>query len=685
MGYLTIEADRNRNLLGYVNQRESREMKRLLWQACITVMVFLISGMHTVFATIDMEDFSPEMMQDTGTLKTVYDSARYYSRIDPVLSKNLLQKLITLSKNRDSARLNDYYTLYGNACIVNGDFNEAQYYYLKSLEIDQARHDTLEQIRVYNNLNYLHMLTGQLDLSLQYAHEGIRLIEIMKERQTLPVRMTTFGNKTSAWVEAYFNTNIGQINMKVGNYREALMYFKKALTQIEQSGDQVYYANALNDIALAHRQLGQYDLALQYCKKAIEVNKEIDNAYGIGLNYQILGDIYARTENLEEAKELLHEGMELLEKTDDVTARAMTLLSLAGLEIKAKQPEKARENLDQSFALINLSNDLGIRSLYYYYRYKLDSLNGNDRDALAHFRKYHELDKQIIDIKLNQRIAEIQTSFDMQQREQENKLLRSENEVQKIRIQQGRTNLAILCGFFTLAFIITLLIVRHQRLVTQNKIIELKQKNLNQQMNPHFVYNCLTSIQSYIFQNDSVKSMEYLSKFSKLMRKILESSQNQYMSVQDEIEILALYLKLEAIRFKGKFEYDITVDNRIDPFLFKIPALLIQPFVENSLWHGIQNKEGKGRIHVSFDLKEKSIFCTIEDNGIGREQAERIRNSRLNDHISLGSSITQNRMKLLKSLYGSKLGIRYIDLKDEDNQPTGTRVELILPILNQIA
>lgn len=655
-------------------------------RATIKLSVFLIfclwTGVDAVYGTIGTNDFSPEVFQDTGTVKTLYDSARFYSRIDPVLSKNLLQKLISLSKSTDSSRLNDYFTLFGNACVANGDFNDARYYYLRSLEIDKELRDTIEQIRVYNNLNYLHMLTGQLDLSLQYAHEGIRLIEIMKERKSLPFRMPQFGNKTSTWVEAYFNTNIGQINLKVGNYREALQYYKRALPLVEQSGDKVYYANALNDIALTYRQMGQYDQALQYCQKAIAVNKEIDNTYGIGLNYQILGDIYARTENLDEAKELLDEGMEMLEKTDDITAQAMTLLSLAGLEIKAKQPEKAGINLDKCFTLINMSNDLGIRSTYYYYRYKLDSLIGNDQAALASYIQFHELDKQIIDIRLNQRIAEIQTSFEMQHREQENNLLRSENDLQKIRIQQGRNNFILLCGVFSLAFVITLLVVRHQRLLTKNKIIELMQKNLNQQMNPHFVYNCLTSIQSYIFQNDQDKSLEYLTKFSRLMRKILESSQNQYMSIQDEIDMLTLYLKLESIRFKGKFDYNITVNERIDPFLFKIPSLLIQPFVENSLWHGIQNKEGKGRIQVSFDLVEKSVFCAIEDNGIGREHAESIKRNSLSDHISLGASITQSRMKLLKSLYGSKLGIHYIDLKDLENKPAGTRVELYLPILN---
>jgi LytS/YehU family sensor histidine kinase len=110
--------------------------------------------------------------------------------------------------------------------------------------------------------------------------------------------------------------------------------------------------------------------------------------------------------------------------------------------------------------------------------------------------------------------------------------------------------------------------------------------------------------------------------------------------------------------------------------------LLIQPFVENSVWHGIQNKNGIGKIHISFNLSEKSIFCAIEDNGIGREYAEKLKRTEAKDHISLGSSISQARVKLLKSLYGNKLGIRYVDLKDSGNRPSGTRVELYLPILN---
>ncbi len=630
----------------------------------------------------DMDDLQSESLQDSSILKTLYDSAKFYTKTDPVLSKHLLQRLISVSKGKDSSMLYKYYTLYGNASLVNGDFNEAEYYYKKSLALDEQQKDTLEQVRIYNNLSHLYLISGKLDLSVENSHKGIRLLEIMHQHGTLPKTIVQFSNKSSDLVESFFYSNIGQIHMKAGNYKEAVEYYGKALLSTEKSKDKVYYASALNDMALAYRHLRQYDQALKYCKKAIAINKEIDNEYGIGLNYQIMGDIYTLTENFSDANSMLQEGMEILDKSNDLTAKSMTLLSIVGLHIKLKQYDKAEKNLKLCFSLAQASGDMEALSLYYYHLFQLDSIKGSVSNALASFIRYHELNGQISNSRMNKRISEIQTTYEMLHHEQENKLLKSENEIQQMRINRSRTAIIILCGFFSLIFIITLLILRHQQLLTKHKIIELKQQNLNQQMNPHFIYNCLTSLQSFIIHNDISNSLEYLSKFSRLMRKILENSQRQYMSVQDEIEVLTLYLKLESIRFKGKFDYEITVDDKIDPILFKIPSLLIQPFVENSVWHGIQNKEGIGKIQIKFNLSEKSIFCTIEDNGIGREYAERLKHGEAKNHVSLGASITQARIKLLKSLYGNKLGIQYIDLKDYSNKPAGTRVELYLPILN---
>jgi tetratricopeptide (TPR) repeat protein len=658
-------------------------MKFSLAKPLAPLALLFILNMSGAYCSLSLTDDSDyERLQDSSVLKTLYDSARFYSRTDPVLSKNLLQRLITVSKGKDSSRLYEYFTIYANASLNNGDFNEAEYYYRKSLSLDQQRKDTLEQVRIYNNLSHLYLLSGKLDLSVENSHEGIMLLEMMRKHGTLPKTITQFGNKSSDLVQSFFYTSIGQINMKAGNYREAAGYYNKALHFTEKSKDKIYYASALNDLALAYRHLKEYDQALKYCKKAISINKEIDNEYGIGLNYQVMGDIYALKENFSDANSMLREGMEILEKSNDLTAKSMTLLSIVGLDIKLKQYDKAEKNLKLCYDLAHASGDLEVLSQYYYHQFQLDSIKGSVSNALASFIKYHELNGRINNSRMNERIYELQTTFEMQQHEQENMLLKSENEIQQMRIDKSRVIIIILCVFFSLIFMITLLMLRHQQLLTKHKIIELKLQNLNQQMNPHFIYNCLTSIQSFIFQNDVSNSLEYLSKFSRLMRKILEGSQKQYMSVQDEIEALTLYLKLESIRFKGKFNYEITIDDKIDPIQFKIPSLLLQPFVENSVWHGIQNKQGIGKIQISFNLSQKSIFCTIEDNGIGREHAGKLKHADANSHISLGASISQDRVKLLKSLYGSKLGVRYVDLKDQCNKPSGTRVELYLPILN---
>jgi tetratricopeptide (TPR) repeat protein len=645
----------------------------------ILLTVFPWTGYATIYFTDGItQDISP----DTTILRSLYDSAKFYSRTEPVLTKSLLHRLIAIAKAGDKSHLHEYYTMYGNTCAINGEYDAARYYYSKALDLDISRRDTIEQIRIYNNLNYLYKMSGKLDLSLENAHEGIRLLEILKNNNTLPFRIRIFHNKTSAWVMAKFYSNIAQINDKVGNLKEAITYYKKALACLEGGEDKIYYASALNDIANVYQKMKQYDIALLYCQKAVNLNKKIDNEYGIGINYQLMGDIYAYSQNLNDAKSRLNEGLEILERSDDISSRTLALLRSADIEIKSGHPDAAQNCLSECFELIKSSTDLRALREYYYYKFKLDSLSGNQSSALKCYIKYHELDKQIVDVLLSQRIAEIQSKFEIKQKEQENKLLKTENEIQRVNINKSRTIIFLLCGFFGLASILAFLTLRHQRLITSNKIIELKQKNLNQQMNPHFVYNCLTSVQSYIFQNNTEKSLDYLTKFSRLMRKILESSQKQYMSVHDEIELLSLYLKLQSIRFRGKFDYNIIVDEKIDPILFKIPSFLIQPFVENSLWHGIQNKQDKGKLMITFNLVNKSILCIVEDNGIGREYAEKIKLNRISDHISLGSSITQSRMKLLKSLYGSKLGIRYIDLKDSENKPVGTRVELLIPVLN---
>ena len=197
-------------------------------------------------------------------------------------------------------------------------------------------------------------------------------------------------------------------------------------------------------------------------------------------------------------------------------------------------------------------------------------------------------------------------------------------------------------------------------------------------MNPHFIFNTLNSIQNFISKNESKDASIYLSKFAKLMRATLANTKRQRISLKDEIETLTLYLELEQLRLNNKFSYEILVDETIDTQYEQIPSMLIQPYVENAIWHGISHKEGNGIIRIQFlPENEHLLKCVVEDNGIGRENAIKLKQNTTSP--SFGMNITKERVELLNSLNGNQLSVKINDLKI-NNQPTGTRVELYVPI-----
>jgi len=213
----------------------------------------------------------------------------------------------------------------------------------------------------------------------------------------------------------------------------------------------------------------------------------------------------------------------------------------------------------------------------------------------------------------------------------------------------------------------------------KRKVLISELHALRSQMNPHFIFNTLSSIQSFITQNSSKDAVFYLSKFSKLMRGILENTKKQKVTIKDEIEILELYMDLEKLRLDNKFNYEIIVDEEIDVQFEQIPPMLIQPYVENAIWHGISPKTGTGVIIITFKLeKENLLKCVIEDDGIGRKKSL-VMSKEPRKKTSLGMSITKERLEIINSLKNSKLSIHIIDL-EKNNSPTGTKIELFIPL-----
>jgi ligand-binding sensor domain-containing protein len=206
-------------------------------------------------------------------------------------------------------------------------------------------------------------------------------------------------------------------------------------------------------------------------------------------------------------------------------------------------------------------------------------------------------------------------------------------------------------------------------------------KALRSQMNPHFIFNSLNSIQHFIMNNDEVSASKYLNTFAKLIRTILNNSERATASIREELDSLRLYLQLEALRFENKFEYEITVDPELDIDYHEVPTMLIQPFAENAIIHGLLPKMGSGKLEIRIFRRDNFILCTIVDNGIGRERARALKEQSIRKtHKSFGMKITQDRLELLNYLNKSNLSVNITDLHNADQTPAGTKVEIYIPI-----
>lgn len=226
--------------------------------------------------------------------------------------------------------------------------------------------------------------------------------------------------------------------------------------------------------------------------------------------------------------------------------------------------------------------------------------------------------------------------------------------------------------------------IRHEDekkiLAIEKQMFQLEQTALRLQMNPHFIFNTLNSIQSFVIANNTDKAINYLAKFSTLMRFILAHSQKSFVNLSDEIKAMDIYLDVERLRFDYKFDYTFDIALEIDEEFIEIPPMIIQPYIENAIIHGILHKEDSGHIKISMNVKdEKFLICVIEDNGVGRARAEQMKAKSDLKHKSRGMLITQKRLEILNKSGNDQTNVKITDLKDENNTPSGTRVEILIP------
>lgn len=246
--------------------------------------------------------------------------------------------------------------------------------------------------------------------------------------------------------------------------------------------------------------------------------------------------------------------------------------------------------------------------------------------------------------------------------------------------------LLLIASFATLIFTLYRYRVSHiekteaLKTALNKQIAETEMKALRAQMNPHFIFNCLNSINRYIIKNDHKTASLYLTKFAKLIRLILDNSEHHEVELAQELEALKLYIDIEALRFDHKFSYEIEVDDEIDQDSIKIPAMVIQPFVENAIWHGLLHKDTHGKMMIRVKLDGELLVCEVEDDGVGREKAMELKSKTATTRKSLGLKITADRLEALESRFGVPGSVEFIDLKDENGVASGTKVVIKIPV-----
>jgi hypothetical protein len=317
------------------------------------------------------------------------------------------------------------------------------------------------------------------------------------------------------------------------------------------------------------------------------------------------------------------------------------------------------------------------------------------KNAYKYHQLYSKFKDSIFNEKSSKQIAEMQTKYETEKKEQQISLLQKQKQIQSLESSKQQEQAAKekiirnsgIAGFF-LVMILGWIIYKRQRLrekaMQAQQYAELEMKALRSQMNPHFIFNLLASIQQFIYSQKPDAANAYLSRFSRLIRMIFDHSQEKNISLADDIETLKLYMELEALRLDNKFDYHLQIEPGIDAEEIKIPPLIIQPIVENAIWHGISPLEGKGvidiLIKVNNDGKNNMLECIVKDNGIGRGQSKKTKRQDIPEHESKGVSITKERLEILNSMYGNKNSIEIIDLFSENNEPCGTEVHIFIPI-----
>lgn len=454
-----------------------------------------------------------------------------------------------------------------------------------------------------------------------------------KEQQTLAQDnadiFSNTGKKEEA-ADAY--KQVAESQIKQNNTTEALGNYKKAI-EINPDPKQVAsISNKMAEVYVSNRQMNKAitiaENVLAESKKNNDVAQQIDQL-------QLLSKLYEQDNNFQRAGSLLQEAYNLSVKAGNTNKARNSALLLAAFYNKQQKNAEASK-------------------VYQTFLNNLDSIIKRDSSLI---------DAKLFEV-TEQRIRELEKE----------KLLQNE-------LMQKTTRFNyVLIGSIALLGLLLFFIMRALRSISiKNKKIALQ--SLRREMNPHFIFNSLNSVNQYIAENNELEANKYLTSYSSLMRNVMENSGKDLVPLNVEIDQLKKYLELEHQRFREKFDYTIVQDKSIDAETTLIPNMLIQPHIENAVWHGLRYKEEKGKLELSFQKKEALLEVTITDNGIGIAKSRLLKTDNQKIHQSRGISNTRERIELLNKIYKTGIVMKVEEINKDGE--TGTRVTISLPLITK--
>lgn len=568
-------------------------------------------------------------------------------------------------------------------------------------------------------------------MGITYGYNALG--KIKSDQQDLRMALNYYEKALAAALEAetpalrmHTMNLMGKASLMMDSVRNAFIYHSEVINLVsgmKDQGNEMTFekAEAYFGYGEIYRHFGIYDIAITYYNTANDLFLDLNHTKCLALGYNKLGECYEALQNLDASLTFYHKSIDLNEELQSERLRLMNGTGMAHVLVHMGRAEESEAML-QPFAPGISSMPVDLQALYYtQYGWVLSKLEkygqaeqtltkglqlseayrltpyiydahvwlhdlwearGDFKNALYHYKEAVTVRRRISDNSKFRYVFDAVSSSERQNRDLQMQMLARENDIVNLQMRRQRNTLLVGALLLVLFSLVLYVVYRQNQLNYEKKIMALEQSRLQSQMNPHFLFNSLNSIKHYIINNEPKSAVRYLNKFSKLVRRILEGSTMKEISLQDEIDTVELYMNIENIRFDETIDFKVEIDPDINPASVKIPSLILQPFLENSLWHGLSTKRGPKKVVLRITRdKPGYITISIRDNGIGREASRKIKEHRTLKSKSLGIPITEERLTYFSRLSQNEYELAIEDLYKKDGSPDGTQVVLNIPAL----